>query len=103
MALQKFQNVIVDVQRVQAFGAKEGESRVITVDAISFPNKRWNIGGGAVGTGVPPSIIAQWQASGRIEKRGVLPPESCVDPLPSFSEVGARDREITIIEKNERP
>ena len=79
MALQKFQNVIVDVQRVQAFGAKEGESRVITVDAISYPNKRWNIGGGAVGTGIPPSIIAQWLASGRIRKRGVLPPESCIE------------------------
>ena len=103
MALQKFQNVIVDVQRVQAFGAKEGKSRVITVDAISYPNKRWNIGGGAVGTGIPPSIIAQWLASGRIRKRGVLPPESCIEPSPFFSDLGARDRGIIIIEKKERP
>ena len=103
MALQKFQNVIVDVQRVQAFGVKDGESRVITVDAISFPNKRWNIGGGAVGTGIPPSIIAQWLASGRMEKRGVLPPESCIEPSPFFNEIGARDRGITITGKNEQP
>lgn len=82
---------------------KDGEGTVITVDAVSFPNKRWNFGGGAVGTGVPPSIVAQWLASGRVRKRGVLPPESCIEPSPFFREVGARDRGITIIEKNERP
>jgi saccharopine dehydrogenase (NAD+, L-lysine-forming) len=91
----------VDVQRVEAYGERAGKAVTITVDAISVPNKRWNIGGGTVGTGTPPSIIAQWLASGRITKRGILPPESCVEPLPFFKALDARDRGITVIEKYE--
>ena len=93
----------VDIERVQAFGVKDGKETIITVDAVSLPNKRWNTGGGTVGTGIPPSITAQWLASGRLEKRGALPPESCVEPLPFFGELGARDRGITIIDQHERP
>ncbi len=91
----------IDVQRVEAYGEAGGEKVMIRVDAISVPNKRWNIGGGTVGTGTPPSIIAQWLASGKIKKRGVLPPESCVEPLTFFKELGARDRGISIVEKYE--
>ncbi len=91
----------IDVQRVEAYGEADGKKVTIRVDAISVPNKRWNIGGGTVGTGTPPSIIAQWLASGKIKKRGVLPPESCVEPLPFFKELGARDRGISVVEKYE--
>jgi len=59
---------------------------------------RWNIGGGRVGTGTLPSIIAQWLASGKITKTGVLPPESCIEPRPYFKELCARDRGITLTE-----
>ncbi len=91
----------VDVQRVEAYGEADGNKVMMRVDAISVPNKRWNIGGGTVGTGTPPSIIAQWLASGKISRRGVLPPETCVEPLPFFKELGARDRGIIVVEKYE--
>ncbi len=91
----------VDVQRVDAHGEADGRKVTIRVDAVSVPNERWNIGGGTVGTGTPPSIIAQWLASGKIKERGVLPPESCVDPLPFFAELGARDRGISVVERYE--
>lgn len=91
----------IDVQRVEAHGELGGKEVTIRVDAVSVPNERWNIGGGTMGTGTPPSIIAQWLASGRIMKRGVLPPESCVEPLEFFKELGARERGISVIEKYE--
>jgi len=91
----------VDIQRVEAHGEVSGKNVTVTVDAISIPNRRWNIGGGTVGTGTPPSIIAQWLASGRIEKRGVLPPESCVEPSRFFKELSAKDRGINVTERYE--
>lgn len=41
-------------------------------------------------TAVPPSITANWLADGKIDKRGVLPPEACIDPEPFFKELGKR-------------
>jgi saccharopine dehydrogenase-like NADP-dependent oxidoreductase len=41
-------------------------------------------------TSVPPSIVANWLATGKISKRGTLPPEACVDPEPFFRELGRR-------------
>jgi saccharopine dehydrogenase-like NADP-dependent oxidoreductase len=45
---------------------------------------------GALPTGVAPSIVAQWLASGRLSKRGVFPPEAIVEPLPFFRELEHR-------------
>jgi saccharopine dehydrogenase (NAD+, L-lysine-forming) len=93
----------VDCQRVEAYGQREGRPVTIRVDAVTVPNERWNIGGGTVGTGTPPSIIAQWLASGRITKRGALPPELCVDASPFLKELSAGNRGVSIIEKSEEP
>jgi lysine 6-dehydrogenase len=91
----------VDCQRVEAYGKRDGKEIKVRVDAVSFPNERWNIGGGTVGTGTPPSIIAQWLANGKITKRGALPPEACI-PLDAFlKELGSSNRGITVIEKAE--
>lgn len=92
----------VDVQRVELEGELAGKPMKLRYDSIGTPHKRWNIGGGTVGTGVPPSVAAQWLASGRIRERGVLPPESCIDPLPFFEELGARDHGIQVIEYTDK-
>ena len=89
----------IDIQRVEARGVRNGKVATVTVDAVCRPNAKWNMGGGTVGTGTPPSIIAQWLASGRIKKRGVLPPETCVEPLPFFGAL--RDRGIIVIEPHQ--
>lgn len=91
----------IDCQRVEAFGKQEGRPVTICVDAVSVPNERWNIGGGTVGTGTPPSIIAQWLASGRITKRGTLPPELCVDPSQFLKELASSKRGISVTERSE--
>jgi len=41
-------------------------------------------------TSVPPSIVASWLVSGKINRRGALPPEACIDPEPFFKELGRR-------------
>jgi saccharopine dehydrogenase-like NADP-dependent oxidoreductase len=91
----------VDCQRVEGFGKRDGKRVRIWVDAVSVPNERWNIGGGTVGTGTPPSIIAQWLASGRIAKRGTLPPELCVEPSEFLKELASGKRGISVTEGEE--
>ncbi len=80
----------VDVQRVELSGEIDGSPTTLKYDAITGPNEKWKIGGGTIDTGVPPSIAAQWLAKSRIKAKGVVPPESCIDPLPYFNELGRR-------------
>jgi saccharopine dehydrogenase (NAD+, L-lysine-forming) len=91
----------VDCQRVEGLGKRDGKRVRIWVDAVSVPNERWNVGGGTVGTGTPPSIIAQWLAMGRITKRGTLPPELCVEPSEFLKELVSGKRGITVTEGEE--
>jgi len=91
----------VDIQEVEMIGRKDSEEIRVRYDAITFPHKRWNIGGGTVDTGVPPSIAAQWIASGKIKRKGVVAPEMCVDPLPYFRELNLRDRGVKVYEDYE--
>ena len=67
-------------------------------EAVTWPHKKWKVGGGVVDTGVPPSIAAQWMANGSVKRKGVIPPEIAFDPLPYFKELSARGRGIQIIE-----
>jgi len=97
-SLPKETELDVDIQRVQMEGMKGNEKIKLQVDAITFPHKRWNIGGGTVDTGVPPSIAAQWIVKGKIKIKGVVPPELCIDPLPYFKELNLRDRGIKVYE-----
>ncbi len=80
----------VDVQRVELYGEIDGSPTTLKYDAITAPNVKWKIGGGTIDTGVPPSIAAQWLAKSRIKTNGVVPPESCIDPLPYFTELSRR-------------
>ncbi len=86
----------IDIQRGEAHGTRNGKASTVTMDAICKPNIKWQIGGGTVGTGSSPSIAAQWLASGEIKMRGVLPPETCIDPLPFFKAL--HDRGIITVE-----
>lgn len=88
----------VDVQLVEVEGKKENENIQRQVYSITFPHKRWHLGGGTIDTGVPPSIAAQWIATGKIKAKGVVAPEQCIDPLPYFKELNLRGRGIKIYE-----
>ena len=50
----------------------------------------WGIGGGIVSTATPAAAALRLLARGAITERGVLPPESCVDPDELFAELEPR-------------
>lgn len=88
----------VDIQRCVLVGEKGGHPMTLRYEAVTWPHKKWNVGGGVVDTGVPPSIAAQWMVKGLVQRNGVIPPEIAFDPLPYFKELSARGREIHVIE-----
>ena len=88
----------VDIQRCVLLGERDGTPATLRYEAVTWPHKRWNLGGGVVDTGVPPSIAAQWMVRGRTKGPGVLPPELAFDPLPYFRELSAQGRGIRVTE-----
>jgi saccharopine dehydrogenase (NAD+, L-lysine-forming) len=88
----------VDIQRCVLIGERDGTPATLRYEAVTWPHKRWNLGGGVVDTGVPPSIAAQWMVRGRTKGPGVLPPELAFDPLPYFKELSAQGRGIRVTE-----
>src|SRR2546426_6839292 len=88
----------VDIQRCVLVGEKDGNPTTLRYEAVTWPHKEWNVGGGVVDTGVPPSIAAQWMVQGSVKEKGVIPPEIAFDPLPYFKELSARGRGIRVFE-----
>ena len=67
--------------------------RQTRVRAVTTPVEQWGLGGGVVSTGAPAAAAVRLLARGRIEARGALPPERCVDPddlFPELEKHGAR-------------
>jgi saccharopine dehydrogenase-like NADP-dependent oxidoreductase len=52
--------------------------------------ERWGFGGGVVSTASPAAAAVRLLARGEIARRGVVPPESCVDPDAMFAELANR-------------
>lgn len=78
-----------------AEGKREGKMVRITYDCINQGSEKWNLGGVAWGTAVPPSVVAQMIAKGMVTERGVLGPEACVPVGPFFDELSKRGFEFT--------
>jgi hypothetical protein len=64
--------------------------RQTRVRAVTTPVELWGLGGGVVSTGAPAAAAVRLLARGRIEARGALPPERCVDPDDLFGELEKR-------------
>jgi saccharopine dehydrogenase-like NADP-dependent oxidoreductase len=69
-------------------GSADGHS--VLARAVTEPMEEWGIGGGVVSTATPVSAAVRLLARGDIAERGVLPPESCVDPGALFAELEPR-------------
>ncbi len=78
-----------DYFRIDVIGRKDDMPSAVTYYVRTWNDRDTGISSGR-DTAVPPSITAQWLSSGRIEKRGTLPPEACIDPKPFFEELGKR-------------
>jgi lysine 6-dehydrogenase len=66
-------------------------------ECVVRPHPVWQAGAGQLDTGVPPSIVAQFLATGLIDRPGVLPPEDAVPPEPYLAELATRNMEVTIV------
>lgn len=91
----------VDIQRCVLIGERAGDPVTLSYEAVTWPHKTWNLGGGVVDTGVPPSIAAQWMVKGQTKGPGVVPPEVAFEPLEYFRELSTRGRGIRVTETAE--
>jgi saccharopine dehydrogenase (NAD+, L-lysine-forming) len=66
-----------------------GEDTVIRARSVTPPHEAWGLGGGIVSTATPAAAAVRLLARGEIEKRGALPPESCIEPEAMFGELEA--------------
>ncbi len=91
----------LDIQRVVVWGEKDGHPVTLRYEAATWPHKKWNVGGGTVDTGVPPSIAAQWILKKKVKQAGAIPPEIAFDPLPYFKDLNSQGRGIVVTEFTE--
>ena len=70
--------------------------RGVRVRAVTEPMERWGIGGSVVSTATPVAAAVRLLARGEITERGVLPPESCVDPEAMFAELEPRGCRVRV-------
>lgn len=78
-----------DFFRVDCIGEKGGRPASVTYYVRTWNDPKRGITSGR-DTAVPPSITANWMVTGKIKKRGTLPPEACITPEPFFKELGKR-------------
>jgi lysine 6-dehydrogenase len=76
----------VSVHLVEASGG----GRSVRVRAVTEPNDAWGLGGGVMSTAAPVAAAVRLLAGGRIEARGAVPPERCIDPAEMFAELERR-------------
>jgi saccharopine dehydrogenase (NAD+, L-lysine-forming) len=76
----------VSVHLVEA----SGEAGSVSARSVTPPNEEWGLGGGIVSTASPAAAAVRLLARGRIEARGALPPERCIDADEMFAELERR-------------
>jgi lysine 6-dehydrogenase len=84
----------VSVHLVEA----SADGRAVRVRAVTEPMESWGLGGGIVSTATPVAAAVRLMARGEIENRGVMPPESCVDPGALFAELEPRGCTVEVEE-----
>jgi len=72
------------------------DGRAVRVRAVTEPMETWGIGGGVVSTATPAAAAVRLLARGEITDRGVMPPESCVDPGALFAELEPRGCRVEV-------
>jgi saccharopine dehydrogenase-like NADP-dependent oxidoreductase len=78
-----------DAFRIDVFGFRNESPTTVTYHIITWNDPERGISS-ARDTAVPPSVVSEWQATGKIREAGVFPAEAVVDPEPFFIEMGKR-------------
>jgi lysine 6-dehydrogenase len=68
----------------------------VRVRAVTTPHEAWGLGGGVVSTAAPAAATVRLLARGKIEARGALPPERCIEPEAMFEQLEARGSHFEI-------
>ncbi len=84
--------------RVVARGNRGGSEVEITAEMIVAPQPEVNLPAGLMKTAIPPAIVAVMIARGEVTERGVLVPETCIDPDPFFRRLATRRMEVRLTE-----
>jgi lysine 6-dehydrogenase len=67
-----------------------GGGRAVRMRCVTEPHREWGQGGGIVSTAAPAAATVRLLARGRIDARGALPPERCIESEEMFSELESR-------------
>ncbi len=67
-----------------------GGGRSVRMRSVTPAHADWGMGGGIVSTASPAAAAARLIARGRVDARGALPPERCLDPGEMFAELESR-------------
>ncbi len=84
--------------RLEFKGRKKGKKKKFILYCLTKSNKKYNVPAGVYDTAVPPSIIAQMIANGKVKERGAVAPEKCVDYKVFFKEL--RRRGISVFKRS---
>jgi saccharopine dehydrogenase-like NADP-dependent oxidoreductase len=61
----------------------------------------WGLGGGVVSTAAPAAAAVRLHARGRIQARGVMAAERCIEPAEMFSELEQRSCRFELTAREE--
>jgi len=78
-----------DAFRIDILGLVKESPTTVTYNIITWNDPDRGISS-VRDTAVPPSVVSQLQAVGKIKNAGVFPAEASVDPIPFFREIGKR-------------
>jgi saccharopine dehydrogenase-like NADP-dependent oxidoreductase len=85
------------VLRVEVHGRHQRQPIRYTLELLRSPRTAYpGASPTAITTALPAAIVAQMIASGKMEDRGVLPPELCVEPEPFFAELARRGLNVQV-------
>lgn len=81
------------------YGNKIANPVKLTYLIVLPPKADWRMSCAQTGVGIPSSTAAVMIASGEIMQRGVLPPESCIEPEPFFQKISTYGFEVKTTEE----
>ena len=89
-SLDEFKSLQVEVK-----GQKNGERKRLIFETVVKSSEKWNLRATAIWTGVPAAIAAHMVASGAVKQKGVLAPETALDPQSFMKALAQREIHIT--------
>jgi lysine 6-dehydrogenase len=91
----------VSTHLIEATGGDGRNGHTVRVRAVTEPMEGWGLGGGVVSTAAPAAAAVRLLARGRIDARGALPPERCIEPDEMFAELERRGCSFEVTTREE--